>query len=107
MVVLSRVYGEPHMFTLFNLAYDPARFQNDLNLNRFESNDWVWVMGFDKYYFPNLGDEWTSVEVIKADNLGKDILFIGAENEIPEDLNVLETISFLDGQVVFEIAESK
>jgi hypothetical protein len=36
LIVFSRAYGEPHMFTLFYMNWDPAKYQNDPNLNRFE-----------------------------------------------------------------------
>src|SRR3990172_12570314 len=54
MIVFTREYGEPHIFTLFYMNYDPLKFQNDPALVRFETNDWVRVLKFDKFYFPDL-----------------------------------------------------
>ena len=59
LIVFTRHYGEPHMFTLFYLNYDPSKYQNDPNLVRFETNNWVRVLNFDKFYFPDLGDKGT------------------------------------------------
>ena len=44
LITFSRTYGEPHMFTLFYLGYDPAKYQTNTNLVRYKSSDWVWVL---------------------------------------------------------------
>ena len=103
LVVFTRSYGEPHIFTLFNLKYDPASYQNSPNLNRFETFDWVRVLKFDKYYFPDLGDEGTKYEDIVKANPDKKILFVGKKGDFPEYKKILERIYFLDGESAFEI----
>ena len=106
-VVFSRHYGEPHMFTLFYLNYDPAKYQNNPNLVRYETNDWVWVLRFDKYYFPDLGDSGTQfADVVKA-NPNKKLLFIGRKGDFPADLQRLLSINFLNGENAFDIVEVK
>jgi hypothetical protein len=105
LIVYTREYGEPHMFTLFYLNYPPYKFQNDPNLERFETYDWVRVLKFDKFYFPDLGDEGTMVGNIINANPGKKILFIGTPDEIPNDYPILENIYFLNGDKAFEIVE--
>lgn len=107
LITFSRHYGEPHMFTLFYLGYDPAKFQNDPGLTRFETFDWVRVLRFDKYYFPDLGDVGTKYEDVIASNPDKKILFIGRKEDFPQDLPRLETIDFLDGGRAFDIVETK
>lgn len=107
LITFSRHYGEPHMFTLFYLGYDPAKFQNDPGLTRFETFDWVRVLRFDKYYFPDLGDVGTKYEDVIAANPDKKILFIGRKEDFPQDLPRLETIDFLDGGRAFDIVETK
>lgn len=103
LIVFTRGYGEPHIFTLFYLQYDPSRFQNIKNLERFETYDWVRVLRFDRFYFPDLGDSGTRYEdVIKA-NKGKKILFIGKPGDFPKETKILERINFLDGSEAFEI----
>lgn len=106
LVVFTRHYGEPHIFTLFNLQYDPSKFQNSQNLERFETYDWVRVLRFDKYYFPDLGDNGTKYEDIVRDNPDKKILFIGKKGDFPDYKKVLERINFLDGESAFEIVEN-
>jgi 4-amino-4-deoxy-L-arabinose transferase-like glycosyltransferase len=107
LIVFSRHYGEPHMFTLFFTAWDPKSFQNDSNLNRFETYDWVRVLRFDKFYFPDLGDKGTQFEDVRKENPGKRILFIGKQGDFPDKLIRLYTIDFLNGDRAFEIVELK
>jgi 4-amino-4-deoxy-L-arabinose transferase-like glycosyltransferase len=105
LIVFSRTYGEPHMFTLFFLNWDPAKFQKDPNLDRFESNQWVWVLKFDKFYFPDLGDPGTRYQDLVNANPGKKILFVGKPGDFPENLPRLLTVNFLNGNRAFEIVE--
>lgn len=101
-IVFSRTYGEPHMFTLFYMNWDPEKYQNDPNLVRYMANNWVWVTNFDKFYFPDLGDTGTHFEDIVKVNPGKKILFIGKANDFPSNLPRLLTVKFLDGIIAFE-----
>ncbi len=106
-VVFTRHYGEPHMFTLFYLNYDPAKYQNNSSLVRFETNDWVWVLRFDKFYFPDLGDKGTQfADIVKA-NPGKKLLFIGRNGDFPKEIPRLFSINFLNGENAFDIVEVK
>lgn len=103
LITFSRTYGEPHMFTLFYLGYDPAKYQTNPNLVRFKSSDWVWVLKFDKFYFPDLGDVGTRYQDVINANPGKKILFIGKEGDFPSGVKIFNTIKFLDGKTAFEI----
>lgn len=103
LIVFTRHYGEPHIFTLFNLKYDPAKFQNISNLERFETFDWVRVLRFDKYYFPDLGDEGTTYGDIVTHYADKKILLIGKKGDFPPEAKILERINFLDDTEAFEI----
>ncbi len=105
LIVYTREYGEPHMFTLFYLNYSPDKYQNNPNLDRFETNDWVWVLKFDKFYFPNLSDSWTSYKTIVDENSKKRILFIGQPQDFGSDVISLKKINFLNGESAFEIVE--
>jgi len=103
LIVYTREYGEPHMFTLFYLNYPPDKFQNNPNLVRYETHDWVRVERFDKFYFPDLGDPDTTMQKIKDKYPGKKLLFIGTDSEINDNANIVETINFLDGSIAFQI----
>ncbi len=106
-IIFTRYYGEPHMFTLFYLNYNPAMYQNNLNLVRYETNDWVWVLRFDKYYFPDLENEGTRYQDIVLQNKGKKLLFIGKPGDFPDNVVRLKIINFLDGTRAFEIVEKR
>lgn len=107
LVVSTRHYGEPHMFTLFYLNYDPAKYQTVPNLVRFETYDWVRVLKFDKFFFPDLGDSGTQFADIVKENPGKKILFIGRKGDLPEELPRLLTVNFLNGENAFDLIEVK
>lgn len=106
LITFSRTYGEPHIFTLFFLKYDPAKYQNNPNLVRYESYDWVWVLKFDKFYFPDLGDVGTKYQDVINANPGKKILFIGKPGDFPSSVPILENIYFLNGEKAFEIVKN-
>lgn len=105
LIVYTRHFGEPHMFTLFYLQYDPVKFQNSQNLIRYETHDWVRVLQFDKFYFPDLGDGGTAVEDIIRRNKHKRILFVGTPKDFPPEINKLGSVNFLNGDSAFEYAE--
>lgn len=107
LVVYTRHYGEPHMFTLFYLKVDPAKFQNDPNLFRFETYDWIRVLKFDKFYFPDLGDSGTHFEDIVKENPGKKMLFIGKSGDFSKEKQRLLSVKFLNGDDDLDIVEVK
>lgn len=107
LVVFTRHFGEPHMFTLFYLNYDPSKYQNDPNLVRFETYDWVRVLKFDHFYFPDLGDKGTQFIDIVKQNPGKKLLFIGKPGDFPPAIIPLKIINFLNGDQAFVLVESK
>lgn len=105
-VIITRHYGEPHIFTLFWLKYPPAKYQTVGNLVRFQSHDWVWVTQFDKYLFPDLGDPGTRVPDFQKRFLGKGkTLIVGKPGDFSTEDKILERIYFLNGQGAFEISE--
>ncbi|MCL5070380.1 MAG: glycosyltransferase family 39 protein [Actinobacteria bacterium] len=106
-IVFTRHYGEPHMFTLFYLNYDPAKYQSNPNLVRFETHDWVRVLRFDKFYFPDLGDKGTQFADIVRQNPNKKLLFIGRSNDFPKGVQRLLTVNFLNGDNAFDIVQAK
>ncbi|MDD5415729.1 MAG: glycosyltransferase family 39 protein [Candidatus Daviesbacteria bacterium] len=104
-IIFTRHYGEPHMFTLFYLKFDPVKYQNDPNLVRFETYDWVRVLKFSNFYFPDLGDKGTQfTDIVKA-NPGKKLLFIGRGEDFPKEIPRLLSVKFLNGENDFDIVE--
>lgn len=102
LIVITRHYGEPHMFLLFYLNYSPLKFRTSPNLIRFETHDWIRVLQFDKYRFPDLGDVGTQFKDIISENKDKKILFIGKPGDFPENTEKVFNILFLDGKPGFE-----
>lgn len=106
-VIFTRHFGEPHMFTLFYLNYDPKEYQNNPNLVRFETYDWVRVLRFDKFYFPDLGDKGTQFADIVKENKGRRLLFIGKATDFPKEIPRLLSVKFLNGRDAFDIVGVK
>lgn len=106
-IVFTRHFGEPHMFTLFFSNYDPVKYQNDPDIIRFETYDWVRVLRFDKFYFPDLGDKGTEPQDILKENRGKKLLLIGKVGDFPSGVRRLKVVNFLDGTPAFEIVDNK
>jgi 4-amino-4-deoxy-L-arabinose transferase-like glycosyltransferase len=105
-IIISRYYGEPHIFTLFWLKFPPADYQNDPNLVRYQSHDWVWVTQFDKFLFPDLYDKGTRVEDMKQKYQGQGkTLIVGRPADFPADDPVLKKVDFLNGEDAFQISE--
>jgi 4-amino-4-deoxy-L-arabinose transferase-like glycosyltransferase len=116
-IVVTKKYGEPHEFFLFFWPWDPASYKNDPNLNRFYQSNWYWVDGFDKFYFVN---DWQIVDTdlgnytFKQESGGLvyctpkmfDCLLITSPGNVPDGWNKLETFSFLNGEIAFEIYEN-
>jgi hypothetical protein len=93
------------MFTLFYSKYDPAKYQNDPHLVRFEAYDWVWVTNFDKYYFPNLSDAGTYFPELQQRYQGKKILYVGKPQDFPMGTEILYSVDFKDGSTAFLVTE--
>lgn len=105
-VIISRHYGEPHIFTLFWLAYPPVKYQTVDNLIRYQSYDWVWVNQFDKYLFPDLGDAGTRVSDFKNKFIGQGkTLIVGRPGDFDNEDPMLKSVDFLNGQEAFQISE--
>lgn len=105
-IVFSRTYGEPYMFTLFYLNYNPSSYQNNPDLNRFESNNWEWVLKFGKFYFPDFTDPGTHYSDILAQNKGKKLLFIGKPGDFAKGSKILYQVNFLDNSPAFEVTDN-
>lgn len=52
-IIITKRYGEPHIFILYDLAWDPKEYLADKNLDRYYRSNWYWVDKFDKFKFVN------------------------------------------------------
>lgn len=107
LIVLTRADGEPQIFTLFYSKLDPYKYQTDKNLVREKVGDWIQVLKFDKFYFPNLSEKGTRYEDVIKQNLGKRILFIGKPGDFPANRPILDAVRYLDGETAFEVVDNK
>mgnify|MGYP000951255987 CR=1 FL=1 len=107
LVVFSRSYGEPHMFTLFFKMYDPERYQKADKVIQVDPNDWIKIYSFDKYRFPDLSEPGTMYKDLVKEYPGKEILFIGKHEDFVDGQKVLLNVKFLDGQDAFDIVDNK
>lgn len=99
LVVFTKAYGEPHIFTLFFLKYDPDKYQKNENLIRYQRSNWFWVDRFDNFRFIN---DWEIKDKVSG---MKNVLLITTAGNYPSNSRLLETIKFLNGKTAFEIVE--
>lgn len=78
-IIMTKRYGEPHIFILFNWPWDPYKYQNDPSLNRFFQTNWYWVDGFDKFFFVNDWD--ISNNVDEVDRFVSDWEIVGSRRQ--------------------------
>jgi 4-amino-4-deoxy-L-arabinose transferase-like glycosyltransferase len=113
-IIITKKYGEPHIFTLVYWPWEPENYRDDPYLIRFNQSDWYWVDRFDKLYFVN---DWdipirSDLNFALESGLGfdcdfDDCLLITSPGNHPPDWKLLKTIYFLDGLEAFEIYDNK
>lgn len=109
-IVITKKYGEPHEFLLFNLGWDSNKYNNDPDLNRFAQSNWFWVDGFDKFYFVNdweITEERLNQKVFTTEskkeidcNADKCLLITGGDTK-HKNWVAINTINFLNGKTAF------
>lgn len=100
-IVFTKKYGEPHIFALLYLRYNPYEYQTNQNLVRYQKSDWFWVDRFDKFEFIN---DWEIKDKVSG---MRNTLLITSPGNYPPNSQVLNTISFLDGKPAFDIVAIK
>ena len=98
-VIITNRYDQPYVLTLFYLKYDPKLYQAaEKTQTEIDKFGFTTVTSFDKYEFRHIGPE-----ELKAN---KNTLFVGTEQEIPENVSVVKTIYFPNGKPAFKIVET-
>ena len=92
-VIITDRYDQPYILVLFYKKYDPAKYQPQAVLSHRDKFNFGTVRGFDKYKFHSIAKD-----ELEA---GKNTLFIGTEQEIPQNANVIDKIFFPNGEVAF------
>ncbi len=93
-VLISTRLQQPHLFWLYYLKYDPARY---LNGGGTVSGSWEEQRNkFDKYEFKTF--DYTAMQDGRT-------LFVGLPTEFPSGVSRLKTINYLDGKEAIWIVE--
>ena len=100
-IIITKKYGEPHIFFLFYWPVDPVAYQSDPGLVRYFRSDWYWVDSFAKFRFVN---DWEMKDIVSVPHPGEKYLIVAGPENIPAG-TVLSQISFLDGSPAFIIKE--
>lgn len=104
-VVMTKAYGEPHIFLAFYNKWDPIWYQaENKKLLEYESRGYPWLdqlpsYSLGKYTFRDMN--WA------LDNTQKGNVFIGKGDDFWADTNVLFKYDFPDGSHAFVITEGK
>lgn len=94
-IVMTDRYDQPYILFLFYSRYDPAKYQKEYKVIGDNKYGFTTISSFSKYEFRPIGKE----EISNS----KNTLFIGTENEISADGNLLKVINFPDGKPAFKI----
>ncbi|MBP9817931.1 phospholipid carrier-dependent glycosyltransferase [Candidatus Shapirobacteria bacterium] len=97
-ILITKKYGEPHEFLVFNQKYPPYSYQTipkDWNFHA----DWYWVDGFDKYRFLN---DW-EIKSLTSKISQPTLLITSPQNYNEPNSQLLETIYYPNGLPVYDI----
>lgn len=109
-IIMSKRYGEPHIFYSFYNQVDPHILQDQSQSTRFFKSDWYWTDRIGSYYFVNDYDipldaidklKLESGEIVPTSNS----ILVTSPDHIPANGNVLKKIKFLDNTDAFVIVE--
>ncbi|RJR28779.1 phospholipid carrier-dependent glycosyltransferase [Candidatus Microgenomates bacterium] len=108
-IIITKKYGEPHEFLLYQFKWNSHKYSSDLNLVRFYQSEWYWVDRFDKFYFMNdwevpdrSDDKWTLESKQNIDIKGK-ILLVASPENYPKDWSIIKKVDFASGEPAFVI----
>lgn len=102
-VLMTKRYGEPHIFMLFYQKIHPATYGNDPKLIREKRDNWYWVDRFDGYEFVNDWELQGRLKQITDENKRESWLVVTSPGNYPNNIRPFETIRFLDGTPAFEL----
>jgi len=94
-IIVTKFYGEPHIYYLFYSKYPPALYQEGVEVIRFDREDrWVDVDRVGQYYF-----SW-KIDFAKIET---DTLVAVSPDETPADWFELDEVRWQDGKTAFKI----
>lgn len=92
-IIISDEYAQPYIFGLFYLKYDPNKFRETVVRNSVDNWGFSTVSSFDKFKFGKIKN--------LVDKDVKNSLIFASEKEKLPDINPIDTIKFLNGEVAF------
>ncbi len=97
-IVFTESYGRPYIYVLFYGNASPVMYWSEgiVSRDRFGFYD---VSKVGKYLFRK--------QLIDSLDMGKKVLYVGKQGEIPQGYNIIKKINFLDGNPAFIFATRK
>lgn len=99
-VIMTKRYGEPHIFFNFYWPISPNEYQTSSTKIWDYHASWYWVDAFAKFRFVN---DWEMPEAVKELDSDKRYLIVSSP-ENPSDANIIHTVKFLDQKAAFYIS---
>lgn len=96
-VVITDRYDQPYILMLFYKKYDPLKYQPQALLSPRDKFNFGTVRSFDKFEFRPILPE----EINKSDNT----LFVGTDQEIPKNANIVDKVIYPNGEPAFIFAK--
>ncbi len=97
-IFITDRYDQPYILFLFFSQYPPDQFQSQAQLSDRDQFGFSTVRSYDNYRF-------TSIDFDSLQNFQEKILVIGTEAEIPQNANVVHTITDKYGRIIFKAAQ--
>ncbi|HLE49656.1 MAG TPA: glycosyltransferase family 39 protein [Patescibacteria group bacterium] len=109
-IIMSKRYGEPHIFYAFYSRLDPKLLMPGPDNIRFMKSDWYWTDKIGKVYFINDWQIGTGVVTSLPLESGGTIstnnsLLITSPDHLPKNITLIDKIDFLNGDPAFVIAK--
>jgi 4-amino-4-deoxy-L-arabinose transferase-like glycosyltransferase len=95
-IVVTSKYDQPYILFLFYLKYPPENFQKEHTLTARDKYGFSTVNGFGKYVFKKI--DWDKDKLIYSNSL-----IAGADEEIPNETNIVKDIYGSNGYLYFKI----
>ena len=109
-IIMTKRYGEPHIFYAFYSRLDPKLLMPGPDNIRFMKSDWYWTDKIGRVYFINDWQIGTGVvNTLPLESGGtistNNSLLITSPDHLPKNTTVIDKIDFLNGDPAFVIAK--
>lgn len=109
-IIMTKRYGEPHIYYAFYGQLDPKSLQPGSDSLRFAKSDWFWTDKIGKVYFVN---DWEiptkTANILRLESGGtistNNSLLITSPDHVPANTTKIDTINFTNGDPAFVVAK--